>query len=201
MSEQISFLDKPEYALPDISGLFYKENYITSDDHDFLLKEIDKMPWLSDLKRRVQHYGYKYDYKARNIDQTAYLGDLPKWLDGLCRKLVDDGIFQVRPDQVIINEYLPGQGISAHIDCTPCFKDVIVSLSLGSSCIMELSNPDAEEKQKIYLEPCSIIRLADDARYVWQHAIPARKSDTVDGQKRLRSRRVSLTFRNVVLSD
>ena len=36
------------------------------------------------------------------------------------------------PDQLIVNEYQPGQGISAHIDCEPCFKNTIVTVSLGS---------------------------------------------------------------------
>jgi hypothetical protein len=29
------------------------------------LAEIDAQPWLGDLKCRVQHYGYRYDYQAR----------------------------------------------------------------------------------------------------------------------------------------
>lgn len=196
---QLNFLEKDERQKRTIPGLLYIADYITPQEQDFLLEKIDQSLWLSDLKRRVQHYGYKYDYKARNIDQTAYLGELPEWLDTLCDKLLADGIFQTRPDQVIVNEYLPGQGISAHIDCTPCFKDIIVSLSLGSSCIMELSNPQAQDKQEIQLEPCSIIVLAEDARYVWQHAIPARKSDVLNGVRTERKRRVSLTFRNVIL--
>lgn len=196
---QLNFLEKSEQQKSVIPGLLYIADYITLQEHDVLLEKVDQSLWLSDLKRRVQHYGYKYDYKARNIDQTAYLGELPKWLDKLCDKLLADRIFQTRPDQVIVNEYLPGQGISAHIDCTPCFKDIIVSLSLGSSCIMELSNPQTQDKQEIQLDPCSVIVLAEDARYVWQHAIPARKSDVLDGIRTERARRVSLTFRNVIL--
>lgn len=37
---------------------------------------------------------------------------------------------------MIINEYEPGQGISPHIDNINLFKDIIVSLSLSSDCIM-----------------------------------------------------------------
>lgn len=40
------------------------------------------------------------------------------------------------PDQLIVNEYPAGEGIEAHIDA-PLFTDTIVSISLGSSCIME----------------------------------------------------------------
>lgn len=200
MTAQLKFFEDTKRQ-PAIPGLRYIASYITQQEHDVLLEQIDRSPWLSDLKRRVQHYGYKYNYKARTIDQAAYLGSLPGWLGSLCDKLLADGIFRTRPDQVIINEYMPGQGISAHIDCTPCFRDIIVSLSLGSGCIMELSNPKTAEKQEIQLKSRSIVVLADEARYVWQHAIPARKFDVINGVKTARTRRVSLTFRNVILEN
>src|SRR5690606_22327192 len=163
------------------------------------LSQIDQQTWLTDLKRRVQHYGYRYDYKARTVGNDAYLGPLPDWLSSLSKKLHDNGIFPSVPDQVIVNEYLPGQGISAHIDCVPCFAETIASLSLGSPCVMEFSNPKSAEKKSIVLEERSLIILSGPARYEWQHAIPARKSDIIDGIKTERARRVSLTFRNIIL--
>jgi alkylated DNA repair dioxygenase AlkB len=189
-----------EETAPDISGLTYISNFITPDEENALISSIDAQPWLNDLKRRVQHYGYKYDYKARSISNDAYLGPLPDWLSSISNKLHDDRIFPSAPDQAIVNEYLPGQGISAHIDCVPCFADTIASLSLGSSCIMEFANPKTGEKKSIVLEDRSLIVLSGPARYEWQHAIPARKSDIISGIKTKRSRRVSLTFRNVILN-
>lgn len=184
----------------DISGLTYIPDFISAQEQDFLLSQIDQQPWLADLKRRVQHYGYKYDYQARTVDNNAYLGPLPDWLSSLCKKLHQDGIFPLPPDQVIVNEYLPGQGISAHIDCVPCFADIIASLSLGSPCVMEFSNPKTGEKKSIVLKDRSLIVLSGPARYEWQHAIPAQKSDIINGIKTERTRRVSLTFRNIILS-
>ena len=183
----------------DISGLRYIPDFISAQEQDFLLSQIDQQPWLNDLKRHVQHYGYKYDYKARAVGNDAYLGALPDWLSSLCKKLHDDHISPSTPDQIIVNEYLPGQGISAHIDCVPCFADTIASLSLGSPCVMEFSNPKIGEKKSIVLEERSLIVLSGPARYEWQHAIPARKSDIINGIKTERTRRVSLTFRNVIL--
>ena len=197
---QLNFLIAEEEAPEiDISGLTYIPDFITFAEQDFLLSQIDQQPWLTDLKRRVQHYGYKYDYKARTVDHNAYLGSLPGWLSSLSNKLHNDGIFPSVPDQVIVNEYLPGHGISAHIDCVPCFADTISSLSLASSCIMEFSNPKTGEKKSIVLEERSLIVLSGPARYEWQHAIPARKSDIINGIKTERARRVSLTFRNIIL--
>ena len=123
-----------------INGLEYHDNFITNAEHSELIKIIDEQPWLDDLKRRVQHYGYKYDYKRRNIDKTMHLGDIPIWCKNIGIKMQVNGIIDFMPDQVIVNEYLPGQGISNHIDCEPCFNDTIISLSLNSSCIMQFTN-------------------------------------------------------------
>jgi len=201
LSAKQADLFSTDNPVPDIKvqGLNYIADYISADDEQELLLEIDRHDWLSDLKRRVQHYGYKYDYKARAVDAKAYLGQMPAWISELCRKLTADKIFLVIPDQVIVNEYLPGQGISAHIDCVPCFGDTVASLSLGSSCTMEFSHSGTGDKKELLLERGSLVVLSGPARYEWQHAIPARKSDVVDGVKIERKRRVSLTFRKVIL--
>ena len=66
---------------------------------------------------------------------------------------------------------------------------------------MELSNPETNENLPIFLKERSLIVLSDDARYKWLHAIPARKSDIVNGVKQIRKKRLSLTFRNVILAE
>lgn len=177
-------------AAPDIPGLRYLPDFTSAEEERALIEIIDHQPWLNDLKRRVQHYGYKYDYKARAVTAASYLGPLPDWLMPSAQKL------PFKPDQAIVNEYQPGQGISAHVDCVPCFSDTIASLSLGSGTVMRFTN--GQEKHELYLEPRSLIILSGPARYEWAHAIPARKSDVVDGIKIERGRRASLTFRNVI---
>ena len=183
-----------------IGGFGYIEDYIDENQHDWLLNQIDKNQWLEDLKRRVQHYGFKYDYKARKVNHDMRIGHLPEWLQALGRKLHADGHMSAEPDQVIVNEYEPGQGISSHIDCEPCFANMIVSLSLGSGCIMDFTNKrDKTKKISVWIASRSIIVLRDEARYEWLHGIAPRKSDTWAGQKSERQRRVSLTFRKVIL--
>lgn len=184
--------DIAEKPVPQISGLQYLPDFISVDEEQALIETIDRQPWLSDLKRQVQHYGYKYDYKARTVTTDSYLGPLPDWLIPTEQKL------PFKPDQAIVNEYLPGQGISAHVDCVPCFADSIASLSLGSGAVMQFVK--GQEKHDLYLEPRSLITLSGPARYEWTHAIPARKSDVVDGFKIERGRRVSLTFRTMIIN-
>lgn len=185
-----------------INGLTYIPNFISESEHDFLLSEIDKQPWLYELKRRVQHYGYKYDYKFHRINHSMRIADLPDWLQNFAERLSRQGIFKETPDQVIVNEYMPGQGITNHIDCPPCFSDTIASLSLGSQCVMNFTNKHNKKEIIPYLlDVCSIVVLKGEARYDWMHGIKLVKYDTYFGHKIKRGRRVSLTFRKVILES
>jgi alkylated DNA repair dioxygenase AlkB len=164
-------------ALP--KGLTLQENFINEAFEEELLEEIDKRPWLTDLKRRVQHYGYKYDYKTKG--KVGFLGEIPEFLLSL-----NPGF---KFNQVIVNEYLPGQGISPHIDLPSVFGECIASLSLGASCIMEFTKE--AETIPLLLPSKSLLILKDEARYNWKHGIKGAKSN-------IKSRRVSITFREVM---
>ena len=191
---------KNEEAVEKIRGLRYIADYITEYQHDWLLNTIDKQPWERFVKRRVQHYGSRYDYKTGKLRQDVSQSDLPEWLKRFSQKLHEDGHIPEVPNQVFVNEYLPGQGIGGHIDREPWFKDTIVALSLGSSCIMEFTHEyDNTEKVSVWLAPRSIAVLQEAARYTWLHGIPARKSDLWNGRRYERQRRVSLTFRRVII--
>lgn len=183
-----------------VPGLNYVAGFVAGSEEARLLAAVDAAPWLHDLKRRVQHYGYRYDYKARKVDPSMYLGPLPDWVQPLAARLVADGFMAAAPDQLIVNEYEPGQGITPHVDCVPCFGPVVCSLTLGSSCVMELSAVEGDGAESLPLERGSLVVLAGEARYKWRHAIPGRKTDRLDGQAAsARGRRVSLTFRTVLV--
>ncbi len=179
----------------------YVADYLQQDAGCRILTQIDGSPWRADLRRRVQHYGYRYDYKARRITADSYLGPLPDWLNGLAQRLQVDGVFDVAPDQVIVNEYQPGQGIASHVDCEPCFGEIIASLSLGSGCVMEFDHLHSPSRVSHWLEPLSLLTLTGESRFDWKHGIPARKSDPLEAGPLARGRRISLTFRNVVRSE
>jgi alkylated DNA repair dioxygenase AlkB len=187
-------------AAPEIDGLRYLPNYVDAEAAERLIAAVDASPWIEELRRRVQHYGWRYDYKRRVVDASLYLGPLPEWAQELAERLHRDGLTEAVPDQLIVNEYEPGQGIAAHVDCVPCFGPTILSLSLGSSCQMDFTQPETGTKKSLLLEGGSLLVLQRDARYQWQHGIPARKSDTASGGKSLRSRRVSLTFRCAIVT-
>jgi alkylated DNA repair dioxygenase AlkB len=181
-----------------IDGLLYIPNYLSPQQHDAVINAIDAQPWRGDLSRRTQQYGYIYDYRARRVGPDSYLGPLPSWLALIASQLHADGVMPQRADQAIINEYTPGQGVADHIDCTPCFGDVIVSLSLGSSVVMDLKRSSANVP--ILLEQGSLLVLRGIARYRWTHGIAKRRQDVIEGIAHERKRRVSITFRTVIVA-
>ncbi len=184
-----------------VPDLLFIKNYISDYEHDKLANSIDKNTWSNELRRRVQHYGYKYDYKARSINKSMQVQNLPNWANEIGDKLVNDGYFSLLPDQLIVNEYLPGQGITDHIDCEPCFEDTVVSISLGSHTTMNFTNKITKERIPIVLPPKSAVILKGISRYDWMHGIPSRKTDIIGGVKKNRSRRISLTYRTVILKQ
>jgi alkylated DNA repair dioxygenase AlkB len=176
-----------------IKGLFMVEEFTSSEEERFLISSLDKQPWNTTLTRRTQHYGFIYDYKSKAA--SGRTNPIPDWCGFLINRLLENCILSAIPDQLIVNEYKPGQGIFPHVDDVRSFEDGIVSLSLGSEVMMDfVDNQDTSIKKEVALKRRSVISLHGDARYNWRHGIAARKSDY--GIKR--GRRVSLTFRKMI---
>ena len=207
---QLDFFSKDDFLFPnstvEIEGLVYIDNFITLDEEKELIEIINNLSWLNELSRRVQHYGYRYDYKRRIIDNSLKIGALPFWMSKLAVRLFEQGHIDEIPDQVIINEYLPGQGITDHIDCEPCFGNTIISLSLASPVNMIFTNVldtnyTISQKINLLLMPRSIVILSKNARYNWKHGIKANKRYEMNGRLFQRETRLSLTFRKVKFSN
>ncbi len=187
-----------------IQGLSVYFDFINQEEEHFLLQHIDQANWLHDLKRRVQHYGYKYDYKSRKIDRSFYIGEIPSWMQFLCARLQERGIINFEPDQAIVNEYINDQGIAPHVDCEPCFGDTIISISLGGTCIVNFQkeiNTREPDKIPLFIKPHALLVMQGESRFNWYHGIVGRKSDHFNGQIHQRNRRVSITFRKVLVNE
>ena len=203
MRQQLPLIDTETAAAP--TGLEYHPDLLAASDEERLLAHIDSSEWLTDLSRRVLHFGYKYDYTSRRLNDTSRIGPLPDWLKQLSYKVreaaSEEGKQLLDPhhpfEQAIINEYEPKQGIAPHID-RDCFGPVVATVSLGSAVDMDFCSDFTEDKFTQRLEPRSLVLLYGDARSKWQHGIAKRKFDTWGGQRIERKRRVSITFRTIV---
>ena len=69
-----------KYKTP-IEGLIIIPNFITKEEEEYLIQEIEDNEWNTSLKRLTQHYGYMYDYKSRTITNENYIGELPEYFN------------------------------------------------------------------------------------------------------------------------
>ncbi|MFZ1006400.1 MAG: alpha-ketoglutarate-dependent dioxygenase AlkB [Candidatus Sulfotelmatobacter sp.] len=178
-----------------IPGFAHHENSITFAEEADLLSHIsaNSARWEKDYSRRAQRYGGRYIYGEGKVE---LLGPLPRWLVAWAERLCDAGWMHTLADQVTVQEYAPGAGISPHID-EACFGPEIVTLSLLSSCVYQLLDPRTKVKFERLILPRSGVILSGEARKIWKHGIPARKSDDIAGRRLLRRLRFSITFRTI----
>ncbi|XP_022137443.1 alkylated DNA repair protein alkB homolog 8 isoform X2 [Momordica charantia] len=206
----------------DIPGLYLLHDFVTAREEEELLLEVDARPWNCLAKRRVQHYGYEFCYQTRNVNTRLKLGPLPSFVSHILERISmfpnTEDAADAALDQLTVNEYPPGVGLSPHIDTHSAFEGLIFSLSLAGPCIMEFRRypegvwhkcPSSIEpensvydssylRRAIYLPPRSMLLLSGEARYAWHHYIPHHKIDMVkDSAIRRGPRRVSFTFRKV----
>lgn len=173
--------------VPAIPGLRYLPDYLTWSDETALVAAIDRCPWDTEWKRRRQPYGAGYG-------RASAAPPIPDWGRRLADRLYADGITPRPFDQLLVNEYLPGQGIAPHRDYAS-FGRTVVSLSLLSACVMDFRDPATGRRERLLLEPRSLLVLGDEARHDWQHGIAARKTDVWHGVGIERRRRLSVTLR------
>ena len=185
-------------ALKEIKGLHYRPDFLTREEQARIAARIDASDWRKDLKRRVQHYGYLYDYKARKIEPRHYLGELPDFLEQVAERIFSQTeLFSGKPVQAIVNEYVGNQGISWHYDALT-FGPEIATISLLEPWAMEFHRRYERDRingeQNALLETGSCLIMTGESRYKWFHSIP-RLSQEKSGLKR--GRRISLTFRTL----
>src|SRR3954470_11946559 len=157
-------------AVPHIPGLAYHRAYIDAKQEAELVTAIDAEPWDTSWKRRRQPYGQSYGKSA--ADHPA----IPAWAQFLIDKLYAEGISERPFDQMLVNEYLPGQGIALHRDHAP-FGRTVVSLSLLSACVMDFRHRPTGRRERLLLPPRSLLVMSHEARYDWQHGIAPRQQD------------------------
>lgn len=203
MAEQLTLFSPAsdvDRQQPKMPGSYYLSSFLTPAEEADFIRRIDENEsgWLTDLSRRVQHYGWRYDYSERTITSDMRIGPLPDWLQALAQRLYETGHFDRPPEQVIVNEYEPGQGIAMHTDHSG-FGPAVAMVSLGDEWQMDFSRSGAdgsEARTHLMLERGSALILSGEARKRWRHGIAKRKTEGPH-RERNRKRRLSLTFRTV----
>ena len=183
---------------PDLPpGLIYVSDWLTFEEHDAALAEINQNQFDLTLQRRVQHYGARYDYESTSVGEIGSAPQIPPMLAKIGGRLCTDGYFNRLPEQVIVNEYLADQGIAAPIDRVS-FGDAVATVSLIESWPMIFRRIGDGSRIDLLLEVRSLAVMSGESRYNWTHEIAKAKTVLDGGLKKPRRKRVSLTFRTLV---
>lgn len=176
-----------------ISGLWYIRNYLSQDEitmlHDKIANEIIFTPISSSKNSRcVAHYGYYYSYDKTGLKTAPAI---PEYLAKLVTSarindVIDNEIINQEFDQVIINEYKPGQQIAYHTDHTKLFGSVVACLTIGQAVSINFRKNGIEKR--VEPEEGSLYIMTDKARYEWQHSLVNSGSAT----------RYSITYRTII---
>lgn len=134
-----------------VPGLIHIADFISSAEEADLLNFINSQPWDNKtLSRRVQHYGTKFDYHSLLV--SPHDAPIPMCFQPLLSRLVLEGIFPCEPNQITVNEYLPGYGIAPHVDTHSPFAFCVCSIGMLSDCAMEFSPIEAPVLPNIRLK-------------------------------------------------
>ncbi|XP_030760782.1 alpha-ketoglutarate-dependent dioxygenase alkB homolog 4 [Sitophilus oryzae] len=136
------------------SGIFIKMDFLSSEEHERLIKGIDDMPWdLSQSGRRKQNFGPKCNFKKRKI-RLGDFGGFPAF-----SKFVQDKFKTVpmlKNFQTIEQcslEYDPEKGasIDPHVDDCWIWGERIVTVNLLSDSVLTLTYNKRPEKYNLDL--------------------------------------------------
>eukprot|EP01117_Protostelium_nocturnum_P011872 TRINITY_DN4332_c0_g1_i2.p1 TRINITY_DN4332_c0_g1~~TRINITY_DN4332_c0_g1_i2.p1 ORF type:complete len:405 (+),score=120.73 TRINITY_DN4332_c0_g1_i2:102-1316(+) len=210
MQHTLNMKSKKKMSTEWPGGLFLVYEFVSLEEEKKLVEDMERFPWSTKIGRRVQHYGFEFNYQKKYVDgkEEANVEEIPEFLHEIVERIsrlknpLDDSIVNNRGncifkfseedgregnplmkpiDQITVNEYVPGRGISPHIDTHSAFEGGIASLSLDSQITMEFEHPNGE-RTSVYLPRRSLVILTGESRYLWTHGIPSRKTDLVELQ-------------------
>jgi len=211
-------------------SFYYIPDFISEAEEANLMRHIEQSPgprWTQLANRRLQNWGGVPHPKGMLAEP------MPPWLLPLVNRV---SCVEVRtednndksqqqiftsgkgPNHVLVNEYLPGQGIMPHTD-GPLFHPTIATVTLGSHTVLRLYSPleedsvalpwDQREVAAVLVRRRSLVVLKDQCYSSLLHGIQEVKEDQMESsivnlteeekEQRVMARntRISLTIRHV----
>ncbi|CAG8560497.1 344_t:CDS:2 [Dentiscutata heterogama] len=186
--------DSNELTIP---GFILLEEFVPVELEKSILQDLySNTAWIPVQDRSVLHFGYSFNYDSNEVGLPSR--QFPPYVNSLLEKLKKLYPSISNMEQLTVQHYPIGTGIPPHVDSHSSFGSIVLAFSLESPVVMEFKNLQTGIVVNIDLPERSLLILKDEARYAWNHAIRARKSDLLeDGQVRERGQRVSLTLRTV----
>uniref|UniRef100_G1RLP2 Probable RNA/DNA demethylase ALKBH6 n=2 Tax=Nomascus leucogenys TaxID=61853 RepID=G1RLP2_NOMLE len=204
--------------------IYYVPDFISKEEEEYLLRQVFNAPkpkWTQLSGRKLQNWGGLPHPRGMVPER------LPPWLQRYVDKVSDLSLFGGLPaNHVLVNQYLPGEGIMPHED-GPLYYPTVSTISLGSHTVLDFYEPrrpeddDPTEQPRppprpttsLLLEPRSLLVLRGPAYTRLLHGIAAARVNALDtaspppnaavcpsarpGACLVRGTRVSLTIRRV----
>lgn len=168
-----------------ISSVYYTPNAVSAEMEENLLDKIEQSGkqqavWKQLKARRLQCWG--------NFPAPSSIGNvldlsapMPAWLEQMIDCLVAESVFtaDMRPNNVLINQYNADEGILHHTD-GPAYYDKVAIISLGSSCILSfrknlssdmIGKEFAGDVCSVVLAPRSMLIFEGEAYSEYMHGI------------------------------
>ncbi|KZT68014.1 hypothetical protein DAEQUDRAFT_728280 [Daedalea quercina L-15889] len=131
--------DLARYLIPGTDETFYIPDFVSVEEEELLLRKINESPrpkWKQLGNRRLQIWGGGITAKGTLIPEE--MPSFVKQYPDIVGRIKATGAFNASPhgapNHIIMNEYLPGQGIMPHED-GPAYHPVVATLSLGSHAL------------------------------------------------------------------
>jgi alkylated DNA repair dioxygenase AlkB len=171
-------------------GLVYRPEVLSPDEETALVAEFESLRWDPIVmhgqaaRRTARHFGLGYSYQERAPQPGE---PIPDWLFPARERAAElAGIEAQEFVEALVQRYPSGSTIGWHRDA-PAF-DKVVGISLEGAARMRFQRGKRERRRvwEVLLDPRSGYVLAGEARWSWEHSIPATKE-----------RRYSITFRTL----
>ncbi|CAK8538773.1 unnamed protein product [Lathyrus sativus] len=180
-------------SIEEVKGLWILRNFLSVHQQSRLLSSIESEQWFTQPSiNQAMRFGYQ---------------NLPHWAIKLSNSILRScssssslfppNLLQREPlfDQMITNFYLPGEGITPHVDLLR-FEDAIAIVSLESSCVMHFTSES--QSVPVLLTPGSLVFMFGDARYNWKHEINRKPGfQSWKGELLNQTTRTSVTLRKL----
>ncbi|XP_036201963.1 alpha-ketoglutarate-dependent dioxygenase alkB homolog 6 isoform X2 [Myotis myotis] len=118
--------------------IYYVPDFISKEEEEYLLRQVFNAPkpkWTQLSGRKLQNWGGLPHPRGMVPER------LPLWLQRYVDKVSDLNLFGGLPaNHVLVNQYLPGEGIMPHKD-GPLYYPTVSTISLGAHTMLDLYEP------------------------------------------------------------
>lgn len=141
--------------------MIYIENFVDQNQVLPVVRQLNFRP-ITRNSREVCQFGYEYTYFSNKLEKTENIPDALNFNSHISAILGKPIEF----NQLIVNKYEVGQGISPHIDNPDIFGDIIACISIGCDCTVKF---EGDKSYKI--RGGSLYIMTGDHRYKFKHSI------------------------------